>query len=130
MTCVRPWRLFCLIGLVFLWGCEGHLLGNNWPPRAYRSTAKAPSDRVPASPIGMDENQLQALLGPPTVQEDRAPGKIWRYRNGRCTVNLTLYPDVETRIYRALAYEVTGDDDSAEKKRLCMAELESHAHAK
>lgn len=133
MTCIKLWRPFCLVGLAFLSGCEGiHPLGNNQSVRGHRITAvaRAPSDNLPASPVGMDESQLQALLGPPTVQEDRAPGKVWRYRNGRCTVNLTLYPDVETRVYRALAYEVTSDDDSAEKKRLCMAELESRARSK
>jgi hypothetical protein len=39
-----------------------------------------------------------------------------------------LYPDVETRTYRALAYEVINDDKSAAGKRLCLAELEARAH--
>jgi hypothetical protein len=78
--------------------------------------------------IGLDEAHLQALLGPPTVQEDRAPGKTWKYRNGRCTLNLSLYPDVETRVFHTLSYEVTSDDHTDEGKRLCMVELQSWAH--
>jgi hypothetical protein len=79
---------------------------------------------IPGSLIGMDEQQLVALLGPPTSEKDQAPGKIWRYRKSRCTVDLTLYPDVQTRIYRALAYEVSSNDNSPDGKRLCLAEFE------
>lgn len=80
--------------------------------------------------IGLDEGELQKLLGPPTLQEDRAPGKTWRYRDGRCTLDLSLYPDVETRVYRTLSYEVSSDDHTDEGKRLCMVELQSRAHGK
>jgi hypothetical protein len=65
------------------------------------------------------------MFGPPNAADDSGPGKTWRYRNGRCTLNLSFYPDVETRVYRTLAYEVTSDDNNAERKRVCLSQFQS-----
>lgn len=83
-----------------------------------------------SSLIGLDEKQLVSRLGRPDSERDAAPGKIWQYRNGGCTVDLELYPDVRTRAYHALAYEVKSDDDNSEGKRLCLAKLESGDRSK
>jgi len=96
------------------------------PPR----TLVAESSSNASGPyVGLGESQLVERLGKPSVQrEDQPPGKTWRYQNRTCTVDFMLYPDVETRTYRALAYEVINDDKSAAGKRLCLAELEARAH--
>jgi hypothetical protein len=73
---------------------------------------------------------LRALLGPPTSVEERAPGKTWRYRDGQCSVDIQLYPDVQTRRFGTLAYEVKSDDNTDEGKRGCLAQLQSHAQPK
>ncbi|MEA1674846.1 hypothetical protein [Nitrospirillum sp. BR 11163] len=80
--------------------------------------------------VGMDESQLQALMGPPSSQQDLSPGKEWLYRHGACTVDLTLYPDIKTQAYRVLSYEVTSDNDIGDRKRYCLADLRSVAQAK
>ncbi|TWB23613.1 hypothetical protein FBZ89_102370 [Nitrospirillum amazonense] len=80
--------------------------------------------------VGMDESQLQALMGPPSSQQDLSPGKEWLYRHGTCTVDLTLYPDIKTQAYRVLSYEVTSDNDTGDRKRYCLADLRSVAQAK
>ncbi|HTY66271.1 MAG TPA: hypothetical protein VMH36_06455 [Alphaproteobacteria bacterium] len=96
------------------------------PPR----TLVAEASSSAAGPyVGLGEAQLVERLGKPSLQrEDQPPGKTWRYQNRICTVDFMLYPDVETRTYRALAYEVINDDKSAAGKRLCLAELEARAH--
>src|SRR5262245_3909373 len=82
------------------------------PAAAQSSRARAESGSAPGQPsspaepkgadggrpvnlIGLEEQQLRALLGPPAAEEDRPPGKIWRYRKGGCTLNFSLYPDVQ-----------------------------------
>lgn len=80
--------------------------------------------------VGMDESQLRALIGPPSSQQDLAPGKEWLYRHGACTVDLTLYPDIKTQAYRVLSYEVTSDNDIGDRKRHCLADLRAVAQAK
>lgn len=95
-----------------------------------QAVASTPAPSVPAAPVtlvGKSEGQVRALLGPPTSVEERAPGKTWHYRDGRCSVNVQLYPDVQTRQFGTLAYEVKSDDNSDEGKRDCMARLRSRA---
>ena len=70
--------------------------------------------------VGMNEGEVQALLGAPSLVEDHAPGKTWRFRKHDCVLTLALYPDVQTRVFRTLSYEVTSDDhNNAGAKQLC-----------
>ena len=146
---VRRWSPFCLaVAVAALSGCDvqGVLDGHPTQSKHARAHTKATSHRpelvsAEASPppgnavadgtsyVGLAEAQLIARLGQPSLRrEDQPPGKTWRYQNKTCAVDFMLYPDVETRIYRALAYEVINDDKSAAGKRLCLAELEARAH--
>jgi hypothetical protein len=87
-------------------------------------------DASPDQLIGLDEARLALLLGPPTEQSARAPGKAWVYKRGGCTLDLSLYPDIQTRVYRTLSYEVSSDDNSDRGKRLCLSQLQSSARTK
>lgn len=80
--------------------------------------------------IGLGEQELRAKLGPPAAEEERPPGKIWRYRTGGCTLNVSLYPDVQTRKFGTLTYEVKSDDHTDEGKRNCLADFQSRAQAR
>jgi len=153
MTCgtlVRRWSPFCLAVVVAVSGCEGYQTADGQAhqkhPKAVVAHAKphpapqlvtvqtmVPQPQTLVSDsgayVGLAEAQLVERLGTPSLQrEDQPPGKTWRYQNRNCTVEFMLYPDVETRTYRALAYEVINDDQSAAGKRLCLAELEARAH--
>jgi len=98
------------------------------------------SDEPPARPAATDgpalslagksETEVRALLGAPTSEEDRPPGKRWRYRDGQCTLDVQLYPDVQTKQFGTLAYEVKSDDNTDEGKRVCLAQLQSRAQAR
>ena len=82
---------------------------------------------APVSIAGRSETELRALFGAPTSEEDRPPGKRWRYRDGSCTMDIQLYPDVQTKQFGTLAYEVKSDDNSDEGKRACLAQFQSRA---
>ena len=102
--------------------------------------ATATSDEPPARPaatgspalllIGKSETELRAMLGAPTGEENRSPGKLWRYRDGPCTLVVQLYPDVQTKQFGTLAYEVKSDDNTDEGNRVCLAQLQSRAQAR
>ena len=91
-------------------------------------SAPAPPAPMPVL-TGYRESELRALLGPPTSEEEHPPGKQWRYRTGTCTLDIQLYPDVETKQYGTLAYKVKSDDNTDEGRRLCLAQLQSRIHA-
>jgi hypothetical protein len=97
------------------------------PQQAAASTPAPPVPAAPVTLVGKSEGQVRAMLGPPTSVEERAPGKTWHYRDGRCSVDVQLYPDVQTRQFGTLAYEVKSDDNSDEGKRDCLARLRSRA---
>jgi hypothetical protein len=102
--------------------------------------AAATADEQPARPaasgspalslVGKSETELRAVLGAPTSEEDRPPGKLWRYRDGQCTLVVQLYPDVQTKRFGALAYEVKSDDNTDEGNRVCLAQLQSRAQTR
>jgi len=105
------------------------------PDSAKQTTAaqESPRDVAAAAPvnlIGKSESEIRVLLGPPTSEEDRAPGKTWHYQDGQCTVDIQLFPDVQTRTFGTLAYEVKSNDSTDEGKRLCMAQLKSRTQAR
>jgi hypothetical protein len=83
----------------------------------------------PVNLIGKSEGEVRALFGPPTTVEERAPGKTWRYRDGKCTLDVQLYPDVQTRQFGTLAYEVKSDDNTDEGNRACLAQLRAHGQS-
>jgi hypothetical protein len=94
------------------------------------STRPAGTGGLALSLVGKSETELRAMLGAPTSEEDRPPGKWWRYRDGQCTLVVQLYPDVQTKQYGTLAYEVKSDDNTEEGKRVCTAQLQSRAQAR
>lgn len=79
---------------------------------------------------GASENKLRALLGAPTSEESHPPGKQWHYRDGKCTLDVQLYPDVQTRQFGTVAYKVKSDDNTDEGQRLCLARLQSRLQAR
>jgi hypothetical protein len=96
----------------------------NVQPQAGTSAAepKPEPEPEPMNLVGLDEQQLTSLLGAPTEKEEPTPAKVWRYRRAGCTLDVTLFPDVITRTYRSLAYEVTSNDNTAESKRACVSQ--------
>ncbi len=62
-------------------------------------TAALPPAAIPAAPslppeklIGLDHVAITDLLGPPRFRRADAPAELWRYRAGRCILDLFLYP--------------------------------------
>lgn len=74
---------------------------------------------------GKSESEIRAAFGSPSAEEERPPGKRWRYRDGQCTLDIQLYPNVETKQFTTLAYDVRNNVGSDEGKRLCMAQFQS-----
>jgi len=94
------------------------------PSKALASANRPKIDQL----IGLDEASLRAFLGEPTTQEDTAPSKLWVYHRRQCTMNVTLYPDVETKKFHALNYEVNANDSSARQQQ-CTTQFASQLSA-
>lgn len=104
-------------------------------PEAVQPRPKKP--KVPAAPrpqidelIGWNESEIKTVFGAPAAQEDHAPTKRWVYHTKQCTMNVTFYPEVETKQFHALNYEVNADDGSAKRQQACVTEFSSRLPAK
>jgi hypothetical protein len=118
-----PFRVvFAVLAAATLAGCEGLGLGPATPaaspappgppPEAPRTAHVVPPPPPPApSPlteiklVGLSEDEVQALLGPPAVAADRPPAKVWQYRAGSCSVDVYFYLDVGRNAFYALHYD-------------------------
>jgi hypothetical protein len=80
--------------------------------------------------VGLDEAQLRDVMGVPASADDSAPGKVWRYHKGGCTLSIALYPDVKTRVFHALTYEVTSNEHGTGTDRLCRTQFASASPGK
>jgi hypothetical protein len=75
--------------------------------------------------IGQNGTDVSGLMGRPETVEAIPPGERWVYRTRHCVMNVTFYPEVESKKLLALNYEVTADDGSTEQQRQCMAKFSS-----
>lgn len=73
--------------------------------------------------VGLNQTQVAEVLGPPMAETEKAPGKVWRYWNSRCSLEVSLYLDIQSRAYRVISYEVTNHDHSSGGRSACLAEL-------
>jgi hypothetical protein len=80
--------------------------------------------------IGLDQSEIQSLLGPPTQDLQQLPAVEAIFSAERCTLNVTLYPDIRTRIYHALAYKVASDVDTVKERRRCFDAFAARLHRK
>jgi hypothetical protein len=96
------------------------------PPHADTPVAEFATPQL----VGLSEEQLTGLLGTPTARAGDGPGRHLYYRMPQCTLNLSLYPNVDTHIFRLLSYEVTGNDGHDYGKQICRSELAAWLHTR
>jgi hypothetical protein len=77
----------------------------------------------PGELIGLDLAAISRLLGQPTTQSDRPPAKVWSYNGDGCSLRVFVYPDINTRLFRALTYDIQGTDGTPVAKRRCFTRL-------
>lgn len=74
---------------------------------------KKPDQIGPEQLSGLNQDEVQALLGSPTTRSTQAMATEWTYRRGKCVLSLLFYPEVETSVLRVLGYEFGGDGNAA-----------------
>jgi hypothetical protein len=84
------------------------------------SPATPPSELLEGAIVGLDQMHVDARFGEPVTEREYGLGKAMEYRYRDCSLEVTLYPEIDTRVYRALAYQVTSDDNTAQSNRACV----------
>ena len=60
--------------------------------------------------VGRSEEEVARLLGTAHSLREEPPATIWGYQADSCSLDLFFYMDMESRSFRALAYDVTTTD--------------------
>jgi len=71
--------------------------------------APAPSLTLPEL-VGLSEEEVARLLGTADTLREEPPATVWGYQAGTCALDLFFYMDMESRNFRALAYDVSTTD--------------------
>jgi hypothetical protein len=88
------------------------------PPDTTEAALKNPEEV-----IGLDLAQISRLLGEPAFRTEQPPAKVWSYAGSGCAMRVFVYPDIKSRVFRALTYEIQGTDGSPLAKRRCFTGL-------
>jgi hypothetical protein len=90
------------------------------PASAATPAASAPD---PRQLVGLSFHETELLLGLPTKQEEKPPAKVWTYSGTDCQLAIFFYADINTQEFRALTYEVTGNETTGGSDDQCLAQL-------
>jgi len=92
-------------------------------PDAAGTAASPPVDEDPKQLVGLGFGETEALLGRPSKEEEKPPAKVWTYSGTDCELTIFFYADINTQQFRALTYEVTGNEATGGSDDQCLAQL-------
>lgn len=81
-------------------------------------TASAPTPFDPKRLIGLDTAATQDLLGTPDEVREGNPATVWHYKARNCTLDVYFYADLGAQTLRALAYDVTTAQPTADERSI------------
>jgi len=77
----------------------------------------------PEGLIGLDQPQIESLLGTPEQRSEAAPARIWHYAGRNCELEVYFYMDLKSQVMRALHYEVKSNEPSEPTRERCFSDL-------
>ena len=78
---------------------------------------------------GSDRPRLRSLLGPADEVRAQPPGETWIYREGACSVELYLFPQVSASQYAVLGHKFLPASLGEEERTACLTKLASRTPA-
>jgi hypothetical protein len=92
-------------------------------PEPVGAVAPTAPGEDPKQLVGLGFGETEALLGRPTKEEEKPPAKVWTYSGTDCELTIFFYADINTQEFRALTYEVTGNEATGGSDDQCLAQL-------
>jgi hypothetical protein len=94
------------------------------PPKKPAAAKEDVPTVEPGELVGADfTSVLQVLRKPDTVQNN-ALSVVWTYSQAECTVQLFFYPDIQTKIFRLLKYDLKNDaGEKLADRSACLHEI-------
>ena len=73
--------------------------------------------------VGLSQSDATKLFGQPAERRNLPPSEIWTYHSTICDVKLFFYPEVGTRTFRALTYQIDNRGVSDAIHNACLSNL-------
>lgn len=110
----------------------------NAPAKTDEATSPTSSPRQPPVPpakppiaqldpqrlVGLNENAVTDLIGPPNEVRNESPARVWRYNGNKCSVDVLFYFDLTQQEFRALTYSVEPAGRSDLAQRICLGGIQ------
>lgn len=90
------------------------------PPPAKPAVPGGTRALTPPALVGMSEDEIFQLLGQANTRREEPPATIWEYRSRDCALDLFFYMDMESKRFRALAYDVSTTDGAKGDRALSL----------
>lgn len=107
--------------------------GNNTADSTQTASAPTSLSAKPERPlptlhdmIGLDRDQVTALLGKPHFRRHDKPADLWQYRNKKCALDLFLYRIRDGIIYKVTHADVRILNSAKATKNTCFKRLIKH----
>jgi len=91
------------------------------PPPAAAAIPQAAS--VSADIVGLTEDELETLLGPPKSTAVAEPARIREYESTLCRIRLYLYVDLKTEKYKVLHVTTNPAELDTTETRRCLTDI-------
>lgn len=93
--------------------------------------ASAPTPFDPKRLIGLDTAATQDLFGAPDEVREGTPATVWHYKARGCTLDIYFYADLGAQALRALAYDVTTAQPTADERsvKACAGQIRADYRA-
>ncbi len=85
--------------------------------------AEVPPAIDPDRLVGLDRDGVLDLLGRPALEEEAAPAKVWVYNGKSCALHVFFYPEITTKEFEVLTYEIRNVEADENARRVCIEEV-------
>jgi hypothetical protein len=73
--------------------------------------------------VGLDRDGVLDLLGRPALEEEAAPAKVWVYNAESCVLQIFFYPEIVSKEFQVLTYEIRNVEADENARRACLKEV-------
>jgi hypothetical protein len=83
-----------------------------------------PEAVLPSELVGFDFSAVLKLLKKPDTVQNSALSVVWTYSQPDCTLQLYFYPDIQTRVFHLLKYDLKdGTGEKPNDSSVCMRHM-------
>ena len=98
------------------------------PPRGAKEPPKEAPKELPPAPapatlVGFDYAGVLKVLRKPDSTQNSALSVVWVYADSDCTLQLFFYPDIETKTFHLLKYDLKNSEGERLDGGACMQQF-------